>query len=127
MHRKPSGFTLTELLIVIILIGILASLALPRFGQTTDQAMELEATLALEHVYQLQHIYFLRHRTYSEDLEKLGFQQEALVAQKDGGRARYRIEVIHAGEASYLARAEPQVSGLATFEVDQAGIVKVVP
>ena len=124
MKKHLSAFTLTELLVVIILIGILAALAIPRFGKTTDQAMELEATLALEKIYQLQSIYYLKHERYGTDLDKLGFEQEAVVDENGEGRARYLIEVTEADENGYLAVAVPQVKGLKTFEVDQTGKVR---
>ena len=117
------GFTLTELLVVIILVGILAALAIPRFGKTTDQAMELEATLALEKVYQLQNIYYLKNKRYTTDLDALGFEQEALVDAEGNGRARYLIKIDHADENGYLAGAVPQVKDLSAFEMRQTGKV----
>lgn len=38
MHRKQSGFTIVELVVVIILLGILAATALPRFINIDDEA-----------------------------------------------------------------------------------------
>lgn len=38
MHRKHSGFTIVELVVVIILLGILAATALPRFINIDDEA-----------------------------------------------------------------------------------------
>ena len=41
--NKRSGFTLLEIIIVIIIVGVLASLALPRFFKTVNYAMSTEA------------------------------------------------------------------------------------
>ena len=41
--NKKSGFTLLEIIIVIIIIGVLASLALPKFFQTINFAKSTEA------------------------------------------------------------------------------------
>lgn len=123
---RRGGFTLTELLVVIILVGILAALAIPRFGKTTDQAMELEATLALEKVYQLQNIYYLKNKRYTVDLDALGFEQEALIDDQGKGRARYLVKIDRADENGYLASALPQVKDLSAFQVTQSGEVTKV-
>ncbi|HWR82988.1 MAG TPA: prepilin-type N-terminal cleavage/methylation domain-containing protein [Candidatus Deferrimicrobium sp.] len=60
MRRKqaPSrGFTLIELMIVVVIIGILAVLAIPRFMQTSTKTKQSEAKLILKQIYVNQHAY----------------------------------------------------------------------
>ncbi|MDR2693814.1 MAG: type II secretion system GspH family protein, partial [Chitinispirillales bacterium] len=40
---KTRGFTLIELMVVIVIIGVLASLAIPRFSEASDKAKVAEA------------------------------------------------------------------------------------
>lgn len=46
-RKKQSGFTLLEIIIVIIIVGVLASLALPRFFHTVEYSRSTEALAAL--------------------------------------------------------------------------------
>jgi prepilin-type N-terminal cleavage/methylation domain-containing protein len=44
LKNKKSGFTLLEIIIVIIIVGVLASLALPRLFATVEYSRSTEAT-----------------------------------------------------------------------------------
>ena len=47
MKRKNKGFTLLEIIIVVIIVGVLASLALPRLFSTVEYSRSTEALAAI--------------------------------------------------------------------------------
>ena len=51
-NHKKSGFTLLEIIIVIIIIGVLASLALPRLFKTVEFSRAAEAFRAMSSIRQ---------------------------------------------------------------------------
>ena len=97
------AFTLTELLVVLIIIGILVLLALPSLMPLIARAKSTEAKLQLTHLHTLQKNHFYIHSRYSTDLAELGFEQQNLTT--DGGTANYYIEIVEASSAGFRAKA----------------------
>ena len=65
IHNRK-GFTLIELMIVVVIIGILASLAIPRFMTASTRAKQSEARQLLKQVYTMQHAYRQAQNTYGD-------------------------------------------------------------
>ena len=61
---EQGGFSLVELMIVVGIIGILATLAMPRFRQFQAKAKMGEAKNNLTHIYTLQQSYQLDNNTF---------------------------------------------------------------
>ena len=69
-HRR-TGFTLVELLIVVVIIGILATIAIPRFQSTKGKAYLASVKSDLKNVSTAEESFFYEHRTYSTDIDSL--------------------------------------------------------
>src|SRR3990172_8021932 len=55
--RSKKGFTLIELMIVVVIIGILAALAIPRFMRATTKSKQAEAKQILKQIYVMERAY----------------------------------------------------------------------
>jgi type IV pilus assembly protein PilE len=68
--RKPAfvsacGFTLLELMIVVVIVGILAAIALPNYADYVKRGKIIEATSGLSDLRQGMEQYFLDNRKYT--------------------------------------------------------------
>jgi len=119
LRKRVKAYTLTEILVVLVIIGILILLALPNLLPLITKAKAVEAKEQLSHVQALEQSFFYEHSRYSKDLTEIGFIQEKLVTDGKDGRANYRIEITNATNTAFTARATAVVdfNGNGTFNV----------
>lgn len=120
-NKRLKAYTLTEILVVLVIIGILVLLALPNLLPLITRAKSTEAKLQLNHVSELEKSYFYEHSKYSKDLTEIGFIQEPLTTDNKNGRANYRIDITNATNTTFTATATAVVdfNGNGTFNVWQ--------
>jgi type IV pilus assembly protein PilE len=115
--RRIQGFSLPELLIVLVIIGILVLLALPNLMPLISKTKATEAQLQLSHLHTLEKNHFYMYSKYSNDLNEIGFEQEKLVSE--GGKANYQIEITSVESTTFTAKAT------AVVDYDGDGIYNV--
>jgi prepilin-type N-terminal cleavage/methylation domain-containing protein len=68
---RRKGFTLIEVLIVVIILGVLATIAIPQFTKVTKRARLAEAWTNLAAIRTAQAIYYMEHGNYTTTLSQL--------------------------------------------------------
>lgn len=126
---RIKAFSLQELLIVLIIIGILVLLALPNLMPLVVKAKSTEAQIQLKHLATLQRANFLQYSRYSDDMAEIGFEQARTV--EEGGTANYRIEIVQISGNAYRAQATAVVDfdgdGIYNvWEVNESGTISEV-
>lgn len=127
IKKDESGFSLTELMVALVIIGVLVLLALPRLMPVVTKAKVVEAKMNLKQVYMLEKSYKFEYDRYSDNLMEIGYEQEKLVTE--GGTARYKIEIKQADVNAVKAAATAVVDfdndgAFNVWEVNEDGIIK---
>jgi type IV pilus assembly protein PilA len=93
MLKNKKGFSLVELMVVVAIIGILASIGIPSMQRYMAKARQSEAKTNLAGMYTTEKAFFAEFNTYTLDWGAMGYQPE--------GQLRYRTGF---GGADTLAR-----------------------
>lgn len=70
--KSVSGFSLVELLVVVVIIGLLAAIALPTFLNQANKARQAEASSIASTLLRFQAIHYQEDLEYTTDFEELG-------------------------------------------------------
>ncbi|HZU36822.1 MAG TPA: type IV pilin protein [Gemmataceae bacterium] len=118
------GFSLVEVVVVITVMAVLISFAMPTFGVAIEQANADIAAANLRAIWTAERLYWLENRTYTTDLsalESAGLLDSAIVT----GSSQYAYAVSAADASTFSATATRIASQRwsGAFAIDQTGTV----
>ena len=104
MRRDPRGFTIIELLIVVVIIGILATIAIPKFANTKERAYISSMKADLRNLVTAEEAYLAEFFTYSSNLGTT-FSSSAgvTVAMQNVSASGWAATATHTGTARACA------------------------
>lgn len=97
-HRSQKGFTLIELMIVVVIIGILAALAIPRFMRATTKSKQSEAKNILKQIYAME-------RAYRQEYDAYWGDGTTASAAAPAGFARIGVDIMSTARYTYSIAA----------------------
>jgi type IV pilus assembly protein PilE len=123
MMRGKEGVTLIEVMIVVVIVGILAAIAIPAYNDYITRSRRSDAFTALETVRAAQEMYRAERGGYRNTAD---FNANLLPGCSQGmAGSNYTISVARPTTTTFTATATPTAGGKQagdfTFTVDQNG------
>ncbi|WP_048328614.1 type IV pilin protein [Stutzerimonas stutzeri] len=117
--RKPSGFTLIEMMIVVAIMGIMAAIAIPSYQEYVFRGNRTEGIALLNDAAARQERYYAQNNKYAVSVNDLGIQ----ASSKNG---LYALNVSTASVNTYTLVSEAKGAQLkdvkcGNLALDQAG------
>jgi type IV pilus assembly protein PilE len=123
------GFTMVELMIVVIVVSILATLSYPSYREFVARAKRNEAKAALLQIATNQERAYLQNNIFTQDLQALGFATTPVFTTASGS---YDITIPNADAANFTATAtyklgDAEAGKCSVFTIDGAGVRTSAP
>lgn len=98
--NKGSGFTLIELVIVVLIVAILAAVAIPSYRRYIVRSHRVDAQAALLDLAARQERFYYSNNAYAGDLP-------ALNGSSGMAGSLYKVEIASASSTAYVVKATP--------------------
>jgi prepilin-type N-terminal cleavage/methylation domain-containing protein len=80
LMKRSKGMTLVEILVVVAIIGILATISIPQYRKFSARARQASAVSELASIFTAQSSFHGEYNTYHDQLPVMGFVPEGMVS-----------------------------------------------
>ncbi len=101
--RSIAGVSLIEVMLVLVVIGISAGMAVPRFGIATEQTHVDIAAASLHSVWVAERLWWLEQHEFCDSVDELAAQR-LLDRPLVDAVAPFELDVLSADEGAFVAR-----------------------
>lgn len=111
-RRQAAGFTLMEVMIVVIVVAILAGIGLPLYQDAMRKARRADARESLMEAASRQEQYMLDRSTYTANMQDLGYDADPMISEEQ----HYSIDRVATdscaidSQTCYVLQATPRAS-----------------
>jgi prepilin-type N-terminal cleavage/methylation domain-containing protein len=121
--RCRAGFTLVELLIVIAIIAVLASVAIRPLLRAKSAAKESAAIQVIRSLQKAETAYFLRHKRYGNLDDLAGFGGSPVSEGQREAASEYVFKSV-ADQKGYTIIATPPQANMRTYTLSESGVIE---
>ena len=114
MRNLNRGFTLIELMIVVLIVGVLASVAFPAYTNYSTKTKRALAKSQLSQIASRQEMFFADNKRYADHLAELGMSAKEITINASSAEvsssakdAIYTLSLTDTGTRTFTANATP--------------------
>jgi type IV pilus assembly protein PilE len=117
MKKSMAGFTLTEIMIVVVIVGVLAAIALPSYQSYVQKTRRSDAIAALEKAAARQEQFYFQYNQYTDNESRLGGGADSIPSPE--GYYIVTSALVDGGQG-YTLTATPVAGGVQAGDSDCA-------
>lgn len=87
--KDTKGFTLIEVLVVVLIIGILTSIALPQYQKSVMKSRYSTLMQMVESIAEAEELYYTTYNKYTDNFEELDIQPSGCTLSSDKTRCSF--------------------------------------